>query len=100
MSLTGSGRVIPIYLLGDFMLRSFEERIGQEVGVEGECTFRQTGDGWQELSFVADTLLTYKDVGPAEAFRRLADAAAGRWAGVDADAYVLSLRGDEPQQPG
>jgi hypothetical protein len=77
------------------LARELAARLYEDVGVECEAAW-EMGE-WSAATFKAVAVLPYRAGTLADAFRELAAASSGRWEGVDAAAYVKTLRAEEDE---
>lgn len=77
------------------LARSLARNLYDEVCIEGVATWRT--DDWSLESFVASRVTEYRHTDLVQAFERLSSVARGAWDGVDAEAYVHSLRSGEDE---
>ena len=77
-------------------VKALAEQLYEWVGVSGTayCDI----DTHKIEDFAINDLLPYQDTPITEAMRQLADVAAPHFAGVDADAYVRALRGEDSEE--
>jgi hypothetical protein len=76
------------------LAKQLAKRLYEEVGLEGQAEWR-SGD-LKLTGFRAVRMIDYQPTGPVQAFRELAEAAHGRWDGINPVEYVNDLRaGDE-----
>ena len=78
------------------MAKDLAVRLYELVCIEGTALWR-TAD-WSLQDFTATRVLPFRSTDPADAFERLAEAAKGRWDGVDAIGYVRALRTEGEQR--
>ena len=72
------------------MARELAMSLYEEVCLEGEATW--CTDDWRVERFKATKVTAYRKTEPLTAFTQLAEAAGGRWDGVDVNEYVRELR--------
>lgn len=79
--------------LSEALAKELAPQLYEEVALEGTATWDP--DTWRIEHFRVSDVLPYHKTDPALAFRELAEAAGGRWDGVDPVEYVRSLRDEE-----
>jgi hypothetical protein len=79
---------------GGSLADSLSARVGSEVGLDGDAVWGPPPD-MPMVSFAITRLLPYRRTPIIEAFAELREAVDGAYDGVDADAYVRELRGDD-----
>lgn len=76
--------------ISEEMAKELARSLYEEVCLEGEATWRT--DDWKIERFKATKVTSFRKTDPLEAFVRLAEAANGRWDGVDVNKYLEELR--------
>jgi hypothetical protein len=79
--------------LSETLAKELAPQLYEEVALEGTATWDP--DTWKIEHFRVSDVLPYRKTDPALAFRELAEAAGGRWDGVDPLDYVRTLRDEE-----
>ena len=86
-----AGNPITVDLTHD-QAKDLGRRLYEEVGLHGDA--RWNGDTHQLDSFTVRRVLTYEKTDILAAFQELAEAAEGRWDGIDAAKVVKNLRSE------
>lgn len=79
--------------LSEEMAKELAARLYEEVVLEGSVTWNM--DSWEIERFRVSRITAYRKTDPDLGFKELAEAAEGRWEGVDAVEYVRALRSDD-----
>lgn len=79
--------------LSEELAKEVAKRLYEEVVLEGTATW--STETWEIESFRVSRVTDYRKTDPDLAFKELAEAAEGKWEGVDALDYVRGLRRDD-----